>query len=112
VLIAKFGFNGAQDNSENLVPLRLADVLNQVRANRSQLIDQYWETFEGWAKSVSAKQHRDWVNDLRVSKNTDQSTAGVAKSNAENEVTSNRIQLGKSQAQLKSILGTTASIVC
>ena len=113
VLISKFGFKGSQDNSENLIPLRLADVLNQgqLRANRSQLINQYWETFEGWAKSVSAKQHRDWVNGLRVSKNTDQSTAGVAKSNAENEVTSNRIQLGKSQAKLKSILGTTASIV-
>ena len=113
VLISRFGFNASQDNSDNLVPLRLADVLNQgqMRANRSQLIEQYWETFDDWAQSVSAKQHRDWVNGLRVSKSTDQSTVGVAKSNAENEVTSGRIQLGKSQAKLKSILGSTASIV-
>ena len=116
VLISRFGFKTAQgshDNSQNLIPLRLADVLNQgqVRANRSQLINQYWETFDNWAQSVSAKQHRDWVNGLRVSKSTDQSTVGVAKSNAENDVASGRIQLGKSQAKLKSILGSTASIV-
>ena len=113
VLISKFGFKGSQDNSDNLVPLRLADVLNQgqMRANRSQLINQYWETFEDWALSVSAAQHRDWVSGLRVSKSTDQSTVGVAKSSAENDVTSSRIELGKSQAKLKQVLGAGASIV-
>lgn len=113
VLIARFGFKGSQGDSGNLVPLRLADVLNQgqLRASRSQLIDQYWETFSAWAQSVSAKQHRDWINGLQVSKSTDQSTFGVAKSSAENEVTSTRIELGESQSNLQSILGTRASIV-
>ena len=117
-LIARFGFdqaqaNGQQGDSANLVPLRLADVLNQgqQRANRSQLIDQYWGAFDDWAQSVSAKKHRDWVNGLRVSKSTDQETVGVAKSNAENEVTHSRIQLGKSQAQLKTLLGSASAIV-
>ncbi len=113
VLISRFGYKASQNSSDNLVPLRLADVLNQgqMRAKRRQLIDQYWETFADWAHSVSAKQHRDWVNGLRVSKSTDQSTVGVAKSSAENEVTANRIELGKSQAKLMAMLGSRASIV-
>lgn len=113
VLISRFGLKETEGPSDNLVPLRLVDVLNQgqMRGNRRQLIDHYWETFDAWAQSVSAKQHRDWLNGLRVSKSTEQSTIGVAKSNAQNEVTSTRIEFGKSQSKLMSILGTRASIV-
>ena len=110
-LIARFGYSETKTVGE-VVPLRLADVLNQgqMRASRGQLVNQYWETFYDWAQSIGSKRHRDWVHGLRVSKSTDRATVGVAKSSAENEVTFNRIQLGKSRAKLKTMLGGVAEI--
>ena len=95
------------------ITLRLADVLTQgqPRAARNVLVNQYWETFFDWAQASSAKHHRDWVNGLRVSKQTDEATLAVAKSSAENQVSHNQIQLGKSQAKLKEMLGSSSAIV-
>ena len=95
------------------ISLRLADVLTQgqSRASRSMLVNQYWETFFDWAQASSAEHHRDWVNGVRVSKQTDQATVAVAKSSSENEVSHNQIQLGKSQAKLKEMLGSISAIV-
>ena len=121
-LIKRFGFNEnasleimsrSESNASGPVPIRLSDTLTQGqgKANRIELVNQYWETFYDFAQSVSSSRHRDWVNQIRVSKSTDQSTFGVAKSSAENEVSFNRIQFGKSQAKLKSVMGSHSMIV-
>jgi len=110
--IAKFSFDANQQSAEGL-PVRMIDVLQQSegRASRGQLIPQYWEVYYDWAQSVSAKHHHDWVASLNAAKQTDASSIEIAKSNAQNEITFTAIQLGKSQAKMKSLTGAAQPIV-
>lgn len=110
-VIAKFSFDNHQQSANGL-PIRLIDVLRQARnASRSQLIPQYWDVYYDWAQSISATNHRDWVASITAAKQTDAASIEVAKSSAENEITFNSIQLGKSQAKMKSLMATADPIV-
>ncbi len=110
--IAKFSFDANQQLAEGL-PIRLRDILQQSagRVSRSQLIPQYWEVYYDWAQSVSAKHHLDWVGSLSSAQRNDASSIEIAKSNAQNEITFTAIQLGKSQAKMKSLTGNAQPIV-
>ena len=110
--IAKFSFDANQQSAEGL-PIRMIDVLQQSAgaASRSQLIPQYWEVYYDWAQSVSAKHHLDWVGSINSAQRNDASSIEIAKSNAQNEITFTAIQLGKSQAKMKSLTGSAQPIV-
>ena len=110
--IAKFAFD-ANQQSANGLPIRLMDLMRQAegRASRSQLIPQYWETYYDWAQSISATNHRDWIASIKAAKQTDGTSLEIAKSNAENAIQFSAIQLGKSQAKLKSLTGATQPII-
>ena len=110
--IAKFSFD-ANQQSANGLPIRLMDLLRQSegRASRSQLIPQYWETYYDWAQSISATNHRDWIAAIKAAKQTDSTSLEIAKSNAENAIQFSAIQLGKSQAKMKSLTGAAQPII-
>ena len=111
-VITKFSFDANQQLAQGL-PIRMADVLKQSagRVSRSQLIPQYWEVYYDWAQSVSAKHHHDWVASLNSAKQADASSLEIAQSNAQNEIKFSAIQLGKSQAKMKSLTGSAQPIV-
>ena len=110
--IAKFSFDANQQLAQGL-PIRMGDILQQSagRVSRSQLIPQYWEVYYDWAQSVSAKHHLDWVSSISSAQRNDASSIEIAKSNAQNEITFTAIQLGKSQAKMKSLTGNAQPIV-
>ncbi len=110
--IAKFAFD-ANQQSANGLPIRMRDFLQQSqgRASRNQLIPQYWEVYYDWAQSISASHHLDWVSSIKSAQQNDASSIEIAKSNAQNEITFTAIQLGKSQAKMKSLTGNAQPIV-
>lgn len=110
--LAKFSFDANQQLANGL-PIRMLDFLkkSEGRASRSQLIPQYWEVYYDWAQSVSAKHHLDWVSSINSGQRNDASSVEIAKSNAQNEITHTAIQLGKSQAKMKSLTGNAQPIV-
>lgn len=92
--------------------IALADALRQSqgRIARQPLVNQYWETFYDHAQSVSSDRLHQWYETIQASKAADAASVKVAISSSQNEGDSNRIQLGKSQAKLKQMLGSTTTL--
>ena len=111
-IVGEFNFEKHASLADGL-PIRLIDVLRTSRSgtSRAQLIPQYWEVYLQWAQSIIAANHQNWVASLSATQQTDNASVEIAQSNAQNEVAFSAIQLGKSQAKMKTLMASTDPII-
>ena len=69
---------------------------------RRQLMDRYWATYESWGRLVAAKNHLNWLNQIRrPASQHGQALLAGARAAAQNAILAAEIQLNEAQSKLQ-----------